>query len=46
MKACGGAYHWARELTRQGHTMRIIAADFERHDWPLIGTHDFCEQSD
>ena len=28
MEACGGAHYWARELTRQGHTVRIIAAEF------------------
>ena len=28
IEACGGAHHWARELTRQGHTVRIIAAEF------------------
>ena len=28
MEACGGAHHWARELVRQGHTVRIIAAEF------------------
>jgi transposase len=28
MEACGGAYYWARELTGQGHTVRIIAAEF------------------
>ena len=28
MEACGGAHYWARELTRQGHTIRIIAAEF------------------
>jgi transposase len=28
MEACSGAHHWARELTRQGHTVRIIAAEF------------------
>jgi transposase len=28
MAACGGAHYWARELTRQGHTVRIIAAQF------------------
>jgi transposase len=28
VEACGGAHHWARELTRQGHTVRIIAAEF------------------
>jgi transposase len=30
MEACGGAHHWARELVRQGHTVRIIAAEFVR----------------
>jgi len=30
MEACGGAHHWARELTRQGHTVRIMAAEFVR----------------
>ena len=28
MEACGGTHHWSRELTRQGHTVRIIAAEF------------------
>lgn len=26
MEACGGAQHWARELIKQGHEVRIIAA--------------------
>jgi transposase len=30
MEACGGAHHWARELMRQGHTVRIMAAEFVR----------------
>src|SRR2546423_4038622 len=30
MEACGGAHHWARELTQQGHSVRIIAAEFVR----------------
>jgi len=30
MEACGGTHHWARELTRQGHTVRIMAAEFVR----------------
>jgi transposase len=25
MEACAGAHHWARELTRLGHTVRLIA---------------------
>lgn len=28
MEACGGAHYWARTLTQQGHTVRIIAAEF------------------
>jgi transposase len=28
MEACGGAHYWARELTQQGHTVHIIAAEF------------------
>ena len=30
MEACGGAHHWSSELTRQGHMVRIIAAEFAR----------------
>lgn len=26
IEACGGAHHWARELTTQGHTVRLIHA--------------------
>ena len=25
MEACGGAHHWGRELTKLGHTVRLIA---------------------
>ena len=25
MEACGAAHHWARELTRLGHEVRLIA---------------------
>src|ERR1700694_3533891 len=28
MEACGGAHYWARQLTQQRHTVRIIAAEF------------------
>jgi transposase len=28
MEACCGAYHWAREITRYGHTVRIISPQF------------------
>jgi transposase len=26
MEACGGAHYWARELTRLGHTVRLVSA--------------------
>lgn len=28
MEACSGAHHWAREMTRQGHSVRLIAPKF------------------
>ena len=28
MEACGGAHHWARELTTLGHDVRLMAAQF------------------
>jgi transposase len=28
MEACGGAHHWARALTRQGHRVRLMPARF------------------
>jgi transposase len=27
-EACGGAHHWARELRKQGHTVKLIAPQF------------------
>ena len=30
MEACSGAHHWARELTKMGHQVRIIAPEFVR----------------
>jgi transposase len=30
MEACGGAHHWGRELIKQGHTVKLIAAQFVR----------------
>jgi transposase len=27
MEACGSAHHWARQLVKQGHQVRLIAAD-------------------
>ncbi|VWB77815.1 putative transposase [Burkholderia stagnalis] len=28
MKACGGAHHWARQLRRMGHEVRLMPAEF------------------
>jgi transposase len=28
LEACGGAHYWARELTRLGHTVRLIAPQY------------------
>lgn len=28
MEACGGAHHWARELTSRGYTVKLIAPQF------------------
>jgi len=28
MEACGGAHYWARQLTKLGHTVKLIAAQF------------------
>lgn len=28
MEACSGGHHWAREMARQGHTVRLIAPKF------------------
>ncbi|KVO53602.1 IS110 family transposase [Burkholderia ubonensis] len=28
MEACGGAHHWARELTKLGHEVRLMPAEF------------------
>ncbi|MBN3845588.1 IS110 family transposase [Paraburkholderia sp. Ac-20342] len=28
MEACGGAHHWARQLTRMGHKVRLMPAEF------------------
>jgi len=30
MEACGGAHHWARELTKLGHTVRLLHAKVVR----------------
>ncbi|QYY32350.1 IS110 family transposase [Cupriavidus pinatubonensis] len=28
MEACGGAHHWARQLTKMGHQVRLMPAEF------------------
>jgi transposase len=28
MEACGRVYHWARELQKLGHTLKLIAPQF------------------
>lgn len=30
MEACGGAHHWARELTALGHSVRLVHAKIVR----------------
>jgi transposase len=36
MEACGSAQHWARELVKLGHEVRLIAAQFVR---PFVKTN-------
>ena len=36
MEACGGAHHWARELQKHGHTVRLIAPQFVK---PYVKTN-------
>lgn len=36
IEACGGAHHWTRELTAQGHTVRLIHAKAVRAIWLAI----------
>lgn len=28
MEACGGAHHWARQLTKMGHQVKLMPAEF------------------
>ena len=30
MEACGGAHYWARELTKLGHDVRVIAPQYSQ----------------
>src|ERR1700693_2477864 len=32
IEACGGAHYWARELTKLGHTVKLMAAQFGAPD--------------
>lgn len=36
IEACGGAHHWARELTKFGHTVKLIAPQFVK---PYVKTN-------
>lgn len=36
MEACGSAHHWARELERLGHTVRLMAPQFVK---PYVKTN-------
>jgi transposase len=42
MEACGGAHHWARELGKLGHTVRLMPARYVR---PYVKTnkHDIAD---
>lgn len=48
MEACGGAHHWARELTLCGHTVRLIPPAYvkpfvKRHKNDAIDAEAICE---
>ncbi len=48
MEACGGAHHWARELTRLGHTVRLIPPAYvkpfvKRHKNNAVDAEAICE---
>jgi transposase len=42
MEACGGAHHWARELTKLGHTVRLMPPQYVK---PYVRTnkHDAAD---
>ncbi|VWX53935.1 IS110 family transposase [Novosphingobium sp. 9U] len=48
MKACGGAHHWARELARTGHEVRLIPPAYvkpfvKRHKNDAADAEAICE---
>lgn len=48
MEACGGAHHWARELTRLGHEVRLIPPAYvkpfvKRHKNDAVDAEAICE---
>ncbi len=48
MEACSGAHHWARELTRMGHEVRLIPPAYvkpfvKRHKNDAVDTEAICE---
>ncbi len=48
MEACGGAHHWARELTQLGHEVRLIPPAYvkpfvKRHKNDAVDAEAICE---
>ena len=48
LEACGGAHHWARELTAQGHGVRLIPPAYvkpfvKRHKNDAVDAEAICE---
>jgi len=48
LEACGGAHHWARELTTQGHEVRLIPPAYvkpfvKRHKNDAVDAEAICE---
>lgn len=44
LEACGGAHHWARELTAMGHEVRLIPPAYvKRHKNDAVDAEAICE---